>query len=376
MSETRPVCAQVTTVHRALDVRIYRKIARTLAAHGFDVVLIHPEGETVAADDAVRLSPLGLRGGRLRRATIGGMLAFARAKRLGAKVFHFHDPELLPWAVLWRLSGGVAIYDVHEDVPKAVMRKAWIPAPFRAIVSGLMRAAEWIAARSCAAVVAATEPIASRFPADRTVIVRNYPENLRQFASAARPWDERKNAVMYAGTLSRDRGLQLMLDAIQLVDPTLGARLILAGPLRGASLADSLGRELPAHLLSFEGHVSRERVVEMSGEVRIGLHVVEPLEAYKESLPIKIFEYMAAGIPSIISDFPAWRTLVEENRCGVTVDPLSATDLAAAIERLLRDPATAAEMGRQGAKSAASRYDWKQEGATLVALYRRLLSNA
>ena len=373
MSFARPLCAQVTTVHRGRDVRIFRKEARTLAAAGLDVVVIHPESP-IPDEDGVRFVGLDLQGGRVRRFALGGFLAFRCARRLGATVFHFHDPELLPWAVLWRLLGGISIYDVHEDVPKAVLRKAWIPSPLRRLISFCMTFIEWGAAKGCTAVVAATEPIAARFPGTNSIVVRNYPENLEEFSRAARPWADRRNRVMYAGTLSRDRGLQRMLDAIQRVDPALNAQLVLAGPLRGNLLLDSTGKALPPHLLSFEGQVSPERVVEMSGEVRVGLHVVEPLEAYRESLPIKVFEYMAAGVPCIVSDFPAWKAMVEGHRCGLTVDPLSADAIATAITSLLRDAPSSEMMGRNGAEAAATNYHWRREGDALVALYRRLLT--
>jgi glycosyltransferase involved in cell wall biosynthesis len=375
MSAPLVICAHVTTVHRGRDVRIFRKEARTLASSGFEVVLIHPEGE-IASEDGVRFSGLALDGGRLRRFALGGFLAYRRARALKARVFHFHDPELIPWALLWRLMGGISLYDVHEDVPKAVHRKAWIPSPVRGPISWSMRILERFAARGCNAVVAATEPIAARFPSSRTVVVRNYPENLEDFSRAARPWSSRRNAVMYAGTLTRDRGLHRMLDAIQRVDPALNAQLVLAGPLRGERLVDSAGRELPPHLLRFEGHVSRERVVELSGEVRVGLHVVEPLQAYQESLPIKIFEYMAAGVPCVVSDFPAWRSMIERHRCGVTVNPLSVDEIAEAISALLREGTRAEQLGRNGALSAAANYDWKTEGDVLVTLYRRLVPTA
>jgi len=369
---TRRLCVHVTTVHDGRDVRIFRKEARTLAAAGFAVAIIHP-GDVIDDQSDVQFVGLGLRGGRLRRAVVGGWRAFWRARSLGAHLFHFHDPELIPWGIVWRLTGGVTVYDVHEDVPKAVLRKRWIPAWARPSVAKCMRVLEQSAGAMCSAIVTATEPIARRFPGSRTIVVRNYPENLEQFQRASLPWSDRENAAMYAGTLSGDRGLHRMLDAIQRVDGRLGAFLWLAGPLRGQALVDSDGRELAPTLLRFEGQVRRERVVEITGRVRVGLHVVEPLEAYQESLPIKIFEYMAAGIPCVVSDFSVWRSLVETHGCGVVVDPMSPDAIAEAISWVLREPAAAEAMGRRGAAAAMQHYDWKLEGARLVELYGHLL---
>lgn len=150
----RSLCAQVTSVHVARDVRIFGKIARSLAAAGYDVVVIHPEGE-LPAEAGVRFSGLGLRGGRLRRLLFGGFRPFRRARTLGARVFHFHDPELIPWGILWQAFGGIAIYDVQEDVPRGVAIKTWMPWILRRPLSIAVRIAEWCAGMVCAAIVPA-----------------------------------------------------------------------------------------------------------------------------------------------------------------------------------------------------------------------------
>lgn len=366
-----PICAHVTTAHRARDVRIFRKEARSLAAEGYEVVLIHPEGE-LPPEDGVRFIGLSLSGGRLMRFALGGYRAFRAARDAGATVFHFHDPDLIPWGMLWRALGGIAVYDVHEDVPKAVFRKVWIPIPAKRVVSAAVEAVEFLAARTLSAIVAATEAIGARFPEAKTIVVRNYADNIDDFSRAGRPYAARENVVLYAGTLGADRGLHRMLDAIQLVDPSLNARLVIAGNLRGARLVDSAGREPPPALVEFLGQVSLERVVELSGRARVGLHLPEPLPAYLESLPIKIFEFMAAGVPCVVSNFPGWVGIVERNGCGLSVDPLDPSAIAAAISELLRNPERAAAMGESGRQAVALKYLWATEAAELARLYGSL----
>jgi hypothetical protein len=115
--------------------------------------------------------------------------------------------------------------------------------------------------------------------------------------------------------------------------------------------------------------LSREGVAELLREARVGLLVLHPVEAHLQSLPIKLFEYLAAGIPVVASDFPLWRELVGD--AGVLVDPLDVDAIAGAIGELLADPARAEAMGRAGREAVATQFAWEAEGERLLSLYER-----
>lgn len=86
----------------------------------------------------------------------------------------------------------------------------------------------------------------------------------------------------------------------------------------------------------------------------------------------KLFEYMASGLPVIVSDTPGWRWLTDELRCGLAVDPLDPGSIAAAIEYLLSHPDEAEEMGRRGRQAVQDRFNWEAEAGNLIGLYRRV----
>lgn len=124
--------------------------------------------------------------------------------------------------------------------------------------------------------------------------------------------------------------------------------------------------------VTYWGQQDRQGVRDVLSRSRIGLVTLHPTANYVESLPIKMFEYMAAGIPVIASDFPLWRGIITEAECGVCVDPMNPQDIALAIDALLEDPTKAQKMGENGQRAIQERFNWTIEEAKLSSLYAGL----
>jgi glycosyltransferase involved in cell wall biosynthesis len=203
-------------------------------------------------------------------------------------------------------------------------------------------------------------------------MVRNFPI-LEEFPPAPDiPWVERDPAVMFLGSMAWNRGIRELVEAIDLVPDNLNPKLRLLGPFHEPDLPPIL-EKLPGWARTeVMGVVPRERVSEMMNRVRAGMLPAHPSRMYMLAYPVKMFEYMAAGIPVIISDFPAWREFVETAQCGLLVDPLDPRDIAKAIEYILSHPVEAAAMGRNARKAMQTEFNWSHEEKTLLGLYERL----
>ena len=87
-----------------------------------------------------------------------------------------------------------------------------------------------------------------------------------------------------------------------------------------------------------------------------------------------MFEYMAAGIPVISSNFPVWQEIIEDADCGICVDPLKPQEIAEAIDFLVNNPARASEMGRNGRSAIEKKYNWEIEERKLIRFYQEIAS--
>ncbi len=357
----------LSSVHDVGDTRVTYKECASLAAEGYDVALIntHPGDTTVAG---VRVIGLGAPRNRIHRMLVKTWQIFARALKEKADLYHFHDPELIGVGLALRLCGKKVIYDVHEDVPLQIMNKTWIPNWLKRPLSWVTKVSEGLAGRLLSGVVAATPSIAEKFPASRVIVVQNFPEIGLAAERNELPFDQRRHRFIYVGGLSEQQGLFEMLNAFTR----------LAGDERGllAGKFKQLEAQAKAHPgwshVDYPGLLPREEVVAGLRDARVGIVLDHPISNYVEGYSTKMFEYMACGLPFIASDFQLWQNIVGEFDCGITVDPFNTDEVAAALRRLLDDPAEAARIGENGRQAILTRYNWGIELAKLMSLYERL----
>lgn len=366
-----PRIVHLTTVHPRDDIRIFRKECRSLARAGYALTQVVGDGLGAATVDGVRIVDIGARPtSRLARMREQPRRALAALRTLQPALVHVHDPELLPLAVRLAGEGVCVVYDAHEDVPRQILTKQWLPAPLRPLISTLFETYENRQVRRLAAVVGATPHIAQRFAtvAPRSVTIANYPflDELAPPAELA----PREARVCYVGGLMRTRGLLQMVRAVALL-PEL--RLTLCGAFEDADFEAEMRAEPGWTQVDYLGLVGREQVREVLARSRVGLVTLLPLPSYRDSLPIKMFEYLSAELPVLASDFPLWRELLAGSGGGLCVDPTDPAAIAAGLRQLLDNPERAAAMGRAGRQAVLAQYNWPRAEQDLLALYRELI---
>jgi glycosyltransferase involved in cell wall biosynthesis len=361
--------AHITSAHPRHDIRIFIKECCSLAAAGHDVSLIVADGKGEEIRNQVRIMDVGARtGGRLQRMTATVRRVAQAALALQPDVVHFHDPELMLAALRLKKAGIRVVYDVHEDLPRQILAKHWIPGLLRPLLSRTLEVVENYAARRFDAIVTSTPHIRERFARQnaRALDVCNYP--ILEELVRDTPWTERRNEVCYLGGISRIRGIGPIVAAL----PEVPARLNLAGIWSETGLKESLESEAGWARVNDLGVLDRAGVADILARSKVGLVTLFPTPNYVDALPIKLFEYMAAGIPVVASDFPVWRAIVDDAGCGLLVNPQDPKAIASALCQLLADDELAREMGARGQQAVVQKYSWAAEASKLKVLYRDL----
>ena len=365
-TEGRYRIVHVTSVHPPNDPRIFGKECAALARAGYDVYLVAPGTADRVVDD-VKLVPLGARRGRPRRMVLGPWRALSRAWRLHADVYHLHDPELLVVAPFLRLRAKV-IYDAHEDLPRQILSKPWIRPSLRRPLAAVAGVAGSILSSVCDLRVAAT-PTIQQHVLRPSILVRNYPD-LGEFPA---PSGERSllPTIAYVGAVSDLRGAFDMAEAVRLLPRDVCATLKIAGP----SDAEVIRRVVAilGDRLIYIPWLERAGVTELLHLAWVGLSLLHETPSYRDALPTKVFEYMAAGLPVIAYRTAVLEEIVESTGCGVLVEPGDVQAAARALETLLGDREMRDAMGRRGRTAATTRYSWKGESQTLLDGYARVL---
>lgn len=375
MRSPAKICV-LTSAHPPFDVRIFHKECVSLANAGHEVILIAPHGQS-EKKQGIHIDPVPKTTGRIRRMFVTATSVLWRAIKNNADVYHFHDPELIPAGLVLRALGKRVIYDIHEDLPGTISYKSYIPRWLRRPFAKAVDFAETRSAGCFSALIAATPEIAARFRAHHpdVRVVHNYPLS-REFEAKNDASSVPESYVAYVGLrITTARGAKEMVRAMSLLPKSLPVRLKLVGNIDSPELLKDLS-ELPGwEKTDYLGTQDRVGVASILRGARAGLVVLHPEPNYVTSHPVKLFEYMCAGVPVVASDFSGFRAAVRDSGCGIVVDPLNEKEIAAAIEFLVMHPQEARQMGEKGRQAVEARYNWKNEEHTLLEVYRGLFGS-
>jgi glycosyltransferase involved in cell wall biosynthesis len=367
--------AVLTTVHMPLDGRIFYKQIVSLREEGHRVTIFAPyqEGaEAIITSNGVSYVPLRLNGRRVARPL--QWLRLLSLLRQGLyDVWHFHDPEILPLAVVWQklFAPDVRlIYDVHEDVPKQILHKAWIPGYLRRPISVAIDQLERWGIRRCDLAIAATDSIGRRLvtATPHVIVVRNYPLAQLTGDVTTRTENSAHTRVIYCGGLTAIRGIREIVEAMTYLKDFPVELLLL-----GSFYPDSFGRMIHQNAgrnVTIVKPVLFTDVPDYLQASDIGIVCLHPAANHVESLPVKLFEYMQARLPVIASDFPLWRDILEQAGCGIVVDPLDPRQIADAIRGLVEEPAKRKRMGEAGFRAIQEKYSWQSQSRILLEGYQ------
>jgi glycosyltransferase involved in cell wall biosynthesis len=346
-----------TVVHHPEDARILHRQIRALLDAGHEITYVAPfRACNVTPWPDVTPITVPRATGRRRLHALRAARRVLRRRGHEADLVLLHDPELL-LAVPRRLRSRT-IWDVHEDTAAALGAKGWLPAPLRVPLRFGVRLLERRAERRLKLLLA-EEGYRERFRERHPVVpnTTNVPDTL-----PAPPGDDR---VVYVGQLSMARGAADLIELAGLLRAE-GVTLELIGAA-DAGVRPLLREAQRTGLLRWYGFVPNDRALRMAEGAIAGLALLHDSPNYRHSMPTKVVEYMARGLPVITTPNPIAAEIVTESACGLVVPFQDPAATAAAVRRLRDDPTLRLDMGKRGHEAARARFHWPEQARLFVA---------
>jgi len=351
-----------TVVHHPADARILHRQIRALLDAGHEVTYIAPLAACgVAPWPELTVADVPRAVGRRRLGALRAARRQLARHAPGADLLLLHDPELLLILPLLR-HRPPTVWDVHEDTAAALGSKAWLPAVLRRPLAAAVRQAERRAERHLHLILAETA-YSERFRREHPVV-----PNTTFVPDRPAPPDG-TGRVVYVGHLSPDRGAFDLVELARLVQPH-GITVELVGPADPQARA-RLEPARDSGLLRWHGFLPNDEAMLVTDGALAGLSLLHDDPNLRHSMPTKVAEYMARGVPVITTPLPLAVELVERDDCGIVVpfgDPAAAAE---AVLALHRDPERARAMGERGHRGASRYLRWPQDARAFVAQLER-----
>lgn len=392
---TNTIC-MISCLHPLQDDRIYWKEALSLKNHGYEVIHIGvgSQNRDFISNEGIRLIEIA----RKRYFTnpfvdkLYRLLTFRpniykkiliQAELLNADVYHFHDLQLNRIGPkLKKLSHKPkVIYDVHEPYPVTIsctFTKWKLISYFYKLYGHYIENWENKRAGLYDLIIATEENVSSRFTEivseKKVEIIYNYT-NLTPISS---PIHKKEYDLIYTGSIRRIRGIIEIIESIKLIKQQIPEiKILIIGFMHEEWLASTLqniikSNKLEANVIIKES-VPYNDIIDFYQQSKIGLAVFYDLPVHRTILPIKIFEYMAFGLPVITNNFGHMGKLTSENNTGVRIASVSPSDIATAAIKLLTDKKTYSEISKNCLSAAKEKYKWEIMENKLISIYKDLI---
>lgn len=345
----------VTTVHNPNDARITKRQIVALQQAGHDVTLIAP------FKDFQTNPPAGVRGVNVARSlgihrtkSLWQVRGLLKSHAPNHDVVLLHDPELL--SAIAQIGNTPVVFDVHEDTKSSLAIKPWLPDYLNdaatAIIDRLEKRAD-----ERTTVILAEDSYRARFSPDAVVVPNStwVPKKVKK--------PETKK-VVYLGSLTYPRGSSTLIAVGSALKPT-GVTLEVIGGADPRTTA-LLQKAQERGDLTWHDYVPNDEAVAMLEGALAGLSLLRDEPNYRHSLPTKIVEYMAHGVPVITTPLPVARDVVTNAGAGEVVPFDDPSSVLKAVLRLRDDKKWREQCGKNGHAYAMNSLNWANDSVKFV----------
>jgi len=312
-------------------------------------------------------------------------LLFKKAASLNAEIYHFHDLWINKIAVkLKKLKHKpVVFYDAREPYAEDYISYIKTSLAFKYVILLFAKYVEYWEkkqSKNYDLIISNEKIVRNKFRRilgkEKAEVIYNYTDIYNNYKDL--PLKEKEYDFIYCGGITKQRGAFKILEATRIAKlkkPNI--KTILVGKYSPVNLKKELqifvnenGLKKNVILLS---EVRYRDVSNLYNKSKVGLVTLFPIQTFKISMPIKVFEYMAFGLPIIGSDFGHIKTYIEKENCGITVKPKNPEAIAEAMIELLNDDEKLKRYSKNGREATLKKYKWDFEFDRLLKFYNKAL---
>lgn len=371
----------VTSIHPDFDARIW-KHARLLSDSGHNVKLICPWTLPNRTNiDGIDIYTFTKAPHRIIRPlwywiSLVPLLILVIRR---SQIVHFHDLDLLPIMTLIALVKPV-VYDVHENYPDEMLEKEWIPKLLRPSTYYVVKYVQLVCSliiKNIVLVAPSQEKYFGSSSLHKTYLY-NYA-SISLIEEVADNYESRSPCVIFTGSQHLNNGSMLLLDIAHLVvKKNVSVKFIMIDRFSDYKFREQFYKkrsslELENNVI-IVGNIKPQSIMEYLNTATIGISPNLRVPQQINGIHTKLFEYMAAGIPMIISDLPHQKELIMQTGSGYAEMPESPEDFANAIIKLTENPSLAMAMGRSAQIAFLDHYCYESQLAILLRFYNKIVA--
>ncbi len=202
-------------------------------------------------------------------------------------------------------------------------------------------------------------------------VVRNIPFAANN-SFTKKETENAEKIILYQGAVNIGRGLKQAILAMHFVD---NAKLVIVGDgdIRDELAALVVGENLQ-NKIGFKGRLPIDELEKLTPQADLGLSIEEDLGLnYRFALPNKLFDYIRAQVPVLVTNLPEMAAIVNQYKIGVITDSLKSEILAEKMKAALSD-SLQRKIWKKNLKIAASELTWKKEKEVLKGIFGKFLS--
>ena len=359
----------VTTVHKRYDTRIFLKQCISLSKNkNYDVNLLVADGIGYELKNSIKIHDIGKPYSRLTRILFFQFYIIIKIIKLKPKIIQFHDPELIFIGYILKIFNYKVLYDSHEDFPLQILGKPYLNRKVAKMLSFVVKFYEKFFLKRFDAIITVTDFISLKLKGinKKTIVVKNYPI-LNEFSYCN--FENKSNEICYVGAISKMRGIY---ELIKLLPKLNNVKLNLVGDFDSLEFKNMIQSLDGWKYVNYYGFLNRLEISNIFKRSKIGMVTMHPSINYIDALPVKMFEYMIAGLPIICTNIKLWESIVTQNNCGYSVDPFNQNDYLNKINKLINDNEKLSEFSKNGRLAVLEKYNWSLEEKKLLSLYGKL----